>query len=172
MPRPPTKRTYKVEKAKTLGRLQAKVEHEYKAVKWLADIIPFLPKKYKKNATLWMKSLLEKHLDKIPKTIALLGLTYIIKELIRTSDELLTKIRTFTGKPIWETKLFEPIWEKELSLTPIWKKPEVKELLPEWKEWLIAFTLAYIIIEHGGQIALGLGETVKGLTGIVGFLLG
>jgi len=173
LPRPPVKKTRVCAKAAEEGRLKAQTEHEYKSVKFLADLIPFLPEKYKKNAVLWMKSIFEKHLAKIPKGIAIIGMTLIVKQIIHSSDEFIGKVAAISGK--------KPSW---LAYTPagmhmtiaealVSKKGEkVEDFIPEWTEWLIAFSLAYIIVEHGGQIALGIGEGLKGLTGMVGFLLG
>jgi len=160
-------------KAAEEGRLKAQAEHEYKSVKFLADLIPFLPEKYKKNAVLWMKHIFEKHLAKIPKGIAIIGMTLIVKQIIHSSDEFLSKVAAISGrKPSWLA--YTPAgMHMTIAEALIGKKEEdVQDFIPEWTEWLIAFSLAYIIVEHGGQIALGLGEGIKGLTGIVGFLLG
>lgn len=174
MPRPPVKKTRVLAKAQREGELKAQVEHDYKSVKWLADLIPFLPEKYKKNAVLWMKKIFEGHLAKIPKGIAILGMTYIIKNLIDTSEELRAKLPKvkirFRVGPAFPTE-FKPAWPLSL-LTDEEEYEDFEGMFPDWADWLVAFTLAYMIVEHGGQIALGLGEAVKGLTGIVGFLLG
>ena len=179
MPRPPVKKTYKLAKVAELGRLQAQVEQEYKGVKWLVDFLPFLPDKYKKNAVLWMKHLFEKHVAKIPKGIAIIGMTYIIKRLIDTTEELKEKALKFQLKysPLTQIPYLIQLTgavvgvdvpQQIIDVTKI----KYEGMFPDWADWLIAFTLAYIIVEHGGQIILGLGEGVKGLIALVSFFMG
>ena len=178
MPRPPKKKTRVIAKARREGELTAEVEHEYKSVKFIADMIPFLPEKYKKNAVIWMKHLVEKHINKIPKGIAILGMTYIIKHLIDTSEELRGKVNLIvkaTTQPLGGASLMIELWGSiSKGELPFIQEAvgKTEGIFPDWADWLIAFTLAYIIVEYGGQIALGIGSTVKSLSGIVGFLLG
>lgn len=180
VPRPGKKKARVLAKAAEEGRLKAQTEHEYKSVKFLADIIPFLPEKYKKNAVLWVKHIVEDHLSELPKGIALLGTTIIVKYLLDTVESLRKRIEPMVSvKPgrgilglVFETVPLPPAIEEVTITTLYGKEAEPKDLFPEWQIWLIAFAIAYIIVEHGGQIALGLGEGIKGLTGIVGFLLG
>lgn len=170
MPRLPIKKTRKLAKAEAEGQLKAQTEHEYKEVKWLADIIPFLPEKYKKNAALWLKRMVEKNISKLPKAIAIIGLTVVIKHLMDTIPELIETVSALHKIP-WFYKVASPLLYQAEMFTITVEKIDVTKGLPEWFDWVIAFSLAYIIVEHGGQIALGLGESVKGLSGIVGFLL-
>lgn len=175
MPRPPIKKTRVLAKAAEEGKLKAQTEHEFKSIKWLASIIPFLPEKYKKNAVLWMKNIFERNMDKIPKMVAMIGLTLIIKRLIDTSEELRGRLdllrlpfeRIGPQNPF--TKIFPQPFTIYLTDE---RRKKYEGFFPDWMDWLISFTLAYIIIEHGGQIALGLGKAVSSLGGIVGFLLG
>jgi len=169
MPRPPVKKTFKLAKAAELGKLQAQDEQEYKGVKWIADMLPFLPEKYKKNTVLGIEHFLAQHAEKIPKGIAIFGMTIIIKGTIDASEELLEKIK----HPLLAVASISPAMVPFMPLALLLETvPEEKRKVPDWAEWLVAFTLAYIIIEHGGQIILGLSESVKGLAGLVGFLLG
>ena len=95
MPRIAKKKTRVLAKCQREGELTAEVEHEYKSVKFLADVLPFLPEKYKKNATIWMKHLIEKHIDKKTKAIILnyptnpTGVSYTKKELGEINKVLL-----------------------------------------------------------------------------------
>jgi len=179
MPRPAKKKTRVLAQAAEEGRLKAQTQDEYKSVKFLADVIPFLPEKYKKNAVIWIKHMVEKNADKIPKTIAIIGLTVIIKQIIKTTESLQTRIKQlFKGEVAWTvTEPFGFLWGQITGQIPITEtygyfKEQKEGFFPEWMDWLIAFSLAYIIVEHGGQIALGLGSVASSLSGMVGFLLG
>lgn len=181
MPRPPKKKTRVVAKARREGELKAEAEHEYKSVKFIADMIPFLPEKYKKNAVIWIKHLVEQHLSEIPKGIAILGLTVIIRHIIHTTDELAAKVKAIhEEKPSWyaftPTGLHMTIAEAVVAQFGIAEtsvsEKKLEGFIPDWTEWLISFALAYIIVEHGGQIALGFGELAGSIKGLVGLLLG
>ena len=171
MPRIGKKKARVLAQHKRLGELKAEVQHEYKSVKWIADMLPFLPEKYKKNAILWIKHLLEEHLSEMPKNVAILGMTIIVKNLIDKSEEL----RSLLPKPELKFRVdpalphFEPAWPVSLLFGT--EKEKYEGMFPDWADWLISFSLAYIIVDHGGQIILGLGESVKGLTGMLAFLL-
>lgn len=145
-----------------------------------------------KNAMVWVKQILEKHIDKVPKLLAILGMTYLVKRAIDTSEELTAKaVKVVTGgEPSEIMKLFSwlPIFGPAVGVgaaiagffVPSWiGEPTAKivEEIPsrldvEGMEWLLAFTMAYMIVEHGGEIALGFGDIAKSLTGMVGLLLG
>lgn len=170
MPRPPIRKTRVLAKAQREGEHKADTEHAYKSVKFIADMLPFLPEKYKKNAILWMKSLVEKHLHRIPKAVALIGMTLIVKNVIHTTDSLAAKVAEIAGKhPV----LFAvtPFVTVAAQLTAEYfaaGKVKEEDIVPEWAEWLVAFAIAYVIIEHGGQI-LNFGQ--QGLAALVGLML-
>jgi len=144
----------KISKAQEKGRIKAQIEEEAKTFK------------NKKHFIVWIKKLVEKHAALIPKGVAVLGITFIIHNILK--------------KPEFQALLPPILRWRELEYIKGWEwlglyrpsEQEPIEITEEIWTWIIAFSLAYIIIEHGGQIALGLGEGVKGLTGIVGFLLG
>lgn len=168
LPRPPKKKTRVIAKARREGELKAEAEHEYKSIKFIADMLPFMPEKYKKNAVLWMKNLLEKHLDKMPKMVAVLGLTWMIKFTIDWTQGVFKRaLERATKMPI-PFGLGQVAFEQMPHGRPAIKIGDDTE----WQEWLISYVVAYIIIEHGGEIALGLGESFKNLSMIAGFLLG
>lgn len=166
MPRPPVKKTYKLAKAKRKGELQAEVEQEYKGIKWIADLIPFLPTKYKKNAALGIEHFLSHHGEKIPKLAALLGCTYLIKVTVDWTQGVFARALERAASMPFPLGI-GILKEGELPAARI-KIGEDTETI----EWIFSFVCAYIIIEHGGQLIGLLGDHIGSLTGIVGFLLG
>jgi len=172
--RPAAKRSYAEAKAAEKGRLQAHTEHEAQTFS------------SSKKTMVWVKQFFEKHVSQIPKGIAIIGVTYIVKGLIDTDEQLRAKYKVFkalttgvekaTGLPF--SYLFSalesfgiPVGLMATQFIPGEMLPE-ETMTEELLDWIIAFSLAYIIVEHAGQIIVGLGEGVKALSGILGFLLG
>lgn len=168
MPRGKTARTRKkMAKAEEQGKLKARIEEEAKTFS------------KSKNFIVWVKKLIENHVDKIPKMVAIMGLTLLVHETIEKTEVYRQKITTIVkGEAPWWSYFYGVTGLIGLGFQ-MWLTPEAKEEVSfktsttyETMSWLTSFTLAYIIIEHGGQIALGLGDVAKSLTGMVGFLLG
>jgi len=167
MPRGKTARTRKrMAKAEEQGRIKARIEEEAKTFS------------KSKHFQVWIKKLLENHIDKIPKFVAIMGLTLLVHETIERTEVYRRKITTIVkGEAPWWSYFYGVTGLLGLGFQ-MWLTPEQKvetvetQTTYETISWLTSFTLAYIIIEHGGQIALGLGDVAKSLTGMVGFLLG
>lgn len=168
MGRPAKKRTYVESKAKRRGELQAEYEFK-KAHSATKKPLDFLEEEG--------KNLLTK-IDPF-EAVAVLGTTYLIHGMIRSSDDLLKQI----GK--------HPV---SLALSDVWLSAfqavgAFKETVPltqrnaediayqsvleglgitDLQVWLISFALAYIIIKHAGSL---IGLLDKGLMTVVSLLL-
>jgi len=169
--RPAAKRSYAEAKAAEKGRLQANTEHEAQTFS------------SKKKLMVSLKEHVGKFIDRIEPLdlAATLALTPLIHGVIANTPAMLSKVSESygAGLPLWERfLLWGPIGTPLSMLTEqvLPSKEDVKEMEKGLASndvyvWLISFALAYIIIKHGGQIAIALGESVKGLTGILGFFL-
>ena len=169
MPRPPVKKTYKVEKARIKAQLDAKDEHDAKAFSF----------KHKKR---WLASIythIGKAIDRIDplQGAAVLGATILIKTTIDASEELraalLSKKAAYIGVPVAGVEMrpliasplrtfqsiFGTITEKQAA--------EYEGFFPDWMDWIISFVIAYILVTQGKEI-LGLAQN---LSVIVGMLL-
>lgn len=155
MPRLPLKKTEKLAEkqayGETLGKLKAIYHFKFKTKKG------------------WLKSLREhlgKWIDNINpvETFAILGLTFLIKQIIvENFEDRLVEITI----PYW-VRLLIPDYQKfERKMKEAMDKPQI-----EMVEWLISFTIAYVIIKHGGALFTMMGEGAKSLTSIVGLFFG
>jgi len=171
MGRPPVKSTYRVEKAKTRAHIQAEYEMQKK-----------------KPINVSVKEHIGKLIDSIKidplEVAAVLGMTFIVKEVIDGSEELIIKAR---AKGSWLQKNVGTAgtWFAAFTAGPLLlylttpsdeDTPEIKALkeafnspTTEMMEWMAAFALSYIIVHNAGQL-LGLLE--GGITKIVPMLLG
>jgi len=99
-------------------------------------------------------------------------MTILVKKLIDTTEELKVAVQ----------QPFFVVGDKKGTYA--WKGPFTYELIPEkmvsafkegffpdWIDWLIAFALAYIIVEHFGQIMQAAGNITSSLKGILSGLL-
>lgn len=169
MPRGPTTRSiYRKAKAEEKAKLQARREDGYASLTQ--------PKKFMH----WVKTLLEDHASEIPEWVAIVGTTYLVKRAIDLSEELrgrLEQIKTGIQQggafpPIIATAMFTGVPSPKIAPEYMRKKAlEYEGMFPDWMDWLIAFSLAVIIVKHAGQIAIGLGEIASNLTKLVGFFL-
>jgi hypothetical protein len=184
MPRGKTARTRKrMAKAEEAGKVSARLDSEAKTFSSSKQFI------------VWLKDVLEKHIDKVPKLIAYIGTTILVKKAIDASEALTTEVLKIVTKgeisgttqillalatPMnpflslfpWVAPLFPSLLPEGVEQVPEVVEKGFESLPLEGLEWLISFAIAYIIVEHGGQIALGIGDAVKNITGMVGFFLG
>jgi hypothetical protein len=110
--------------------------------------------------------------------IAVIGMTFLVKHLIDASEDLRHKLDTLGGlygeflTPIGKTKMLT-VLGRALGYTEV-TPAQFEGMFPDWMDWLISFTIAYIIVKHGGQI-LGLASNAMGalqnLSLIIGMLL-
>lgn len=154
MPRLPLKKTEKLSikeaYGKKLGELKA--------------LLHF--KKTKAGMELSFREHLGKIIDRLDvlEAIAILGLTYLIKQvLIENFEDKIAEIAT--GKTLIPALIrkYTPLETLETALKATADIPQI-----ELMEWLLSFCIAYIIIKHGGALFTMLGEGAKSLTGIVG----
>lgn len=134
-------------------------------------------KLYKKHPEVWLGDRLadiakRTGITDVTKIIAVVGMTYIVKHLIDTSETLSKEVQVITrGAPfgvvgVGLSFLYEQFSPKEL-------KAQKLEFGDEWVKWLISFTLAFIIVEHFGEIMRGVGAASSSVKSIVqGLLMG
>lgn len=182
MGRPAKKRCRAEAKATRLGQLQA--EYEFKK----AHSVTKKPMDFLEET---VKGTINK-IDPL-KAVAITGTTVIIHGLIQASDTMLTQIADFVSnipqflggavigvaetifsKASWEAigvEVHEPKIEEPKTSTPKSHYQSILESLgiSDLYVWIISFALAYIVIEHGGQL---IGLLDKGLTSVVPMLLG
>lgn len=152
---------YTEEKAREKGKLQAQIESKSKVFK------------YKKHTYIWLREQVEKNLHRIPEGVAILGMTVLVKHAIDASEELRGILADFPRDLAYAIGdiLFKIFNIQKEEKPPSQDREKYEGFFPDWADWLIAFSIAYIIVKHGGQIALGLGDAVSGLTGMVKFLM-
>jgi hypothetical protein len=153
LPRPAKKRAYWEAKCAEKGRLQARLEMHKK-------------KPLDESAKEHIGKILDNlHIGEISELIAIIGAANIIFDLIMSVEAWRTKAQkspigyAIIGSAYQQSGLFETV-PKELidKLT----KDQISVFLTSW-------TIAYIIIKHGGQL-IGLLE--KGLTTVIPMFLG
>jgi len=161
MPRGKTLRTKKrdakaVAKATRLGGMEAE-----------AQVF-----KNKKMFLAWLKHLIELHIDKIPKFTAVIGMTFIIKKLIDTTEELRAYIPRFKTMKFEEVFAFTFPGAPDIPVLEYGKVKDFEGMFPDWQDWLISFTLAYIVVEHAGTLFGMLGDAAGGAVKLVPVLVG
>jgi hypothetical protein len=158
--RPAKKRCRAESKATRLGQLQA--EYEFKKAHSIA-----------KKPEDFLEEQVKKTLDKLEPVdlvdlAAMLGMTYIVHGIIASSTELMEKVKVLQHPEFLLLGGFGILAAQYLPL-PEGTLKKVADATPDWFIWLESFTIAYIIVKHGGQL-IGLLE--KGLGTVVPMLLG
>lgn len=155
--RPAKKRCRAEAKATRLGQLQG--EYEFKKAHSIA-----------KKPLDFLEETLKKTIDKIEPfdVAAMVGMTYIVHGIIAGSPELMEKVKVLQHPEFLLLGGFGILAAQYLPL-PEGAIKKAVEATPDWFVWLESFTIAYIIIKHGGQL-VGLLE--KGLSSVVPMLLG
>jgi hypothetical protein len=153
-------------------RLQKKIETELKT-KW----------KLAKKKPLWVS--LRKHIGmildnakphEIAKLVAILGMTIIVKQVIDSSETLMGELDLIKRGKAMAPGL--PGFGFGLALSLGYKihgvpTPEYEGLFPDWMDWLISFTLAYIIVENFGEIMHAAGNVTSSIkTILLGLMAG
>lgn len=161
----------KMAKARREGELKAEVERESKVFK------------LKKDTLVWVKQLIERVADKIDpfETIAILGVTGIVRYVIEENEILLARAMKMFNAPRMASvttkgglRFVTPIIWSFIPAETI-KKEDLEgldTLTFELFEWLLAFGIAYVIVRHGGTLLGLLGEGFGNLSGIVGLMMG
>jgi len=151
-----------------------KVKRELKLVSKTAIAIERAKKELnrkdlEKDFPIWLRDRFGEMLSKIDpiESLAIFGLTVIIKGVIDTSEEIRSKLHpfvTFGNIPEGYKSVFSGI--------PFWydlvKDDEKYEgMLPDALDWVAAFGLAFVIARHGGAL-LSAGSSIAGLiTGLL-----
>lgn len=110
------------------------------------------------------------------ETVATIGLTILIKQLIDTSEDIRGQIKSIGGL-YGEYYLFgqRGTWLRIVANVIGLKEADAEKyegFFPDYMDWLIAFTLAYIIIRHGGSLFGLMKEGMGTLKIVIMALLG
>jgi len=150
--RPPVKSTKACAMAKRKGELEAETKF------W--DKQPLTKK---------LKRLLWKKLEEVDpvKIAALIGTTYLIHETLLTCDSVVNRISTVLKSPKaaltaagWEYMLapfsfaalpFLPLVSTMIGSSTL-EQDITKTHTPEIIIWLLSFVIAFMLIEHGGEV--------------------
>lgn len=133
---------------------------------------------FKKHPQEWFSHqfpTLMNNMEKITEFAAVLGMTVMVKMAIDSSEILLAEVEKLKAKAqpwIYFAPLVAPFAAP--YLTPLMlpaAREETKFNLPDWSEWLISFTLAYIIVHHFGDIMHSLGGGISAVKSLVSSLL-
>jgi len=101
-------------------------------------------------------------LHDVSKLVTIIALTPIVKTIIDTSEELRTQAEYFLSGGILTGKKWEEFREDKLG----W-------LGPDWQIWLLSFALAFLIVEHFGDIMHAAGNIFSSLKMLVtGLMVG
>lgn len=122
---------------------------------------------YQAKKEAWRKEPLEQKLwqlikDKVDplKLFAIASLTILCKNAIDLNlklTETTIDINWLTGSPLYFA--YRTFFPKGASPSDIF------EAIPDWVNWVAAFGIAYIIVEHPQVISSGLGSFVKAFLG-------
>lgn len=156
MPRLPKKKTRVLAEKKAFGETIGKLKAEEHFAKT------------KKGKIRDIKTILKKLVSNINPVdaIAIMGMTVLVKCTIDKSEDLRGKLhglRIEYFPMIWSWS--KPIWEQ---LEPI---EQYEGYAPDWMDWIISFSIAYIIIKHGGALFGMFEKGTLALTQIIGLLL-
>jgi len=155
--RPAKKRCRAEAKATRLGQLQA--EYEFKKAHSIT-----------KKPYDFIEEQGKKLLDKIEPldAAAMAGMTYIVHGIIAGSPALMEKVKVLQHPEFMLLGGLGVVLTQYLPL-PEGAIKKAAEATPDWFVWLESFTIAYVIIKHGGQLV---GLLDKGLNAVVPLLLG
>jgi len=160
MPRLPKKKTQVLAEKKaygeTLGKLKAE-EHFIKTQKGFWREIRETFKTMMKNVN---------PVD----MIAVAGMTLMVKKAIDSSEDLRGKVKSLIEKGEW-WRGFVGVIGFAIPMKPIEEK-KYEGLFPDWMDWIIAFTIAYIIVKHGGALFGMFEKGTMTLTSVITALLG
>lgn len=153
MPKPAKKKTKVLAHAKKIGELEA--ERTFNA-KWT-----------KNRVKAFIIERLTKAIDKIDplKLFAIVGTTYFIKQGIEWTEEMTAVVQKYgkTTTPFSFSWVTAHVWD----LLGVTERP--KDLAPEEViQWGLSFVVAYIIIEHGGELLIAGGNLLGAAKGLIG----
>jgi len=144
-----------------------------------------------------LRSHLGKFIDRIEigpitKFVAIIGMTIVIKKIVDTTEDLKVQWMHFS-KAVWVDPailtfgllgkpgfLPEPVSQIFRALATEEKKaagllvvpPQAEGLFPEWLDWLLCFTFAYVIVENFGEICKLAGNVVMSLGDMIKTMIG
>jgi len=165
LPRPPIKKTRVLAKAQREGELKAEAQHRAKTFS------------NKKQFHIWLVERLENLVDKIDplKLVATVAMTVFVKTGIEWTEDI---VSTALGKDslIRTIASMLPILGIIEAITPEIPPQITQEALDtpqvEFIEWLISFLVAYMLVEHAGEIIQAGGNLLGVAKGLIGGLVG
>jgi len=132
-------------------------------------------KLYKKHPEVWIGDRLadiakQTGVKDVAKIIAIVGMTIVVKKTIDTSEELRDAIKPFIvfGQRLPGTKWR---WKGPFQYELVGEAEKFEGMFPDWADWLISFSLAYILVEHFGEIMRGAGNITASIHSLLSALL-
>jgi len=145
-------------------------------------------KLYQKYPAVWIGDRLadiakQTGMKDVTKIIAVVGMTILVKRTIDMSEDLRGKLKEIKEAPFPFTQArfiaqtipwFKP-YERVAEAIVTGEPPELPEqyegFFPDWMDWIIAFTLAYIIVENFGQIMHSAGNITSSIHSLLSAIL-
>jgi len=164
LPKPPVVKTEKLATAQAYGETigKAKAESDWKKTQ------KGFEESLRKHLGHWIDTINPLELT------ATLGMTFIVKNVIDVTPEItdnLLKYGWAGAVGLTFGWIFEEYLKKKKKKPVEFPKVETLDQFEVFK-WIISFSIAYIIVRHGGQIMMALGDIVKTLPQLVTFLAG
>lgn len=138
----------------------------------------------KKHPFLFLKQFLEEHSREIPDWIAIGGVTLMVKKsvdvaegIVNTYNKTIVSMQvnpyTYLGGLAGIVGSYLYAQFQQQAQEAFVKKVEVQTPLqvPEWFKWLIAFSIAVLIVKYGGQLLSSLDGGISKLSTVVGALV-
>lgn len=104
----------------------------------------------------------------VPEFLAILAITPVVYEVINVEYPSFRREQFVIG-----TTLAEETEDLRLSISKTEMGQKILPFLPkeDWQVWLLAYGISYIIIKHGGQIAMAIGTSFAGIVNLVKMFL-
>jgi len=134
-----------------------------------------IKKWYKKNPQAWLNerfsSLVSNtSLMDMAKLAAILGMTLIVKNILDSTEELREKLVAIMGQPLTYLRAIGPMMIP-VPFAPSLEAAQLEAKIPEVLDWVIAFCLAWLIVDNFGDIMRTVGDVTVGVKGILTGLL-
>jgi len=162
-------------------RIKAEVEARLEGIR----------KFYKKHPEQWFSDRIAQlfgstSVNDVMEIIAVFGTTFIVKRIIDTHEEIQAKvqmIKKVTEKagvswvsylPILGSYIYAPALVIPKPPKEVLAKLEISPegMFPDWLDWLIAFSIAYILVKNFGLILQTVGDVTAGSIKIIKGILG
>jgi len=135
-------------------------------------------KLYKKHPEVWIGDRLadmakQTGVTDVAKIIAIVGMTIIVKNTINQYEDLREGIKPLVvigaaGKPPKGQKWR---WKGPFQYELVGEAVKFEGMFPDWADWLVAFALAYVLVEHFGSIMRGAGNITASIYSLLSALI-